>query len=99
MKKMYIFVRSDLQQVYSMVQGAHALAEYAIDHYELFKEWSNSTIVFVQVENEMKMMDAIMKMDKNKIVFSSFSEPDLGYEVTSVCCYCEEFLLKSYQLA
>jgi hypothetical protein len=32
MKKMFILVRKDLGNPYKMVQGAHALAQYALEH-------------------------------------------------------------------
>lgn len=32
MNKMFILVRKDLDSPYKMVQGAHALAQYALEH-------------------------------------------------------------------
>lgn len=32
MKKMFILVRADLGFPYKMVQGSHALAQYALEH-------------------------------------------------------------------
>lgn len=32
MKKMFILVRRDLLSPYKFVQGAHALAQYALEH-------------------------------------------------------------------
>ena len=32
MKQMYVLVRKDLGTIYKMVQGAHALAQYALEH-------------------------------------------------------------------
>lgn len=32
MKSMYILVRKDLAQTYKLVQGAHALAQYALEN-------------------------------------------------------------------
>src|SRR5574343_1751800 len=99
MKKMYIFVRLDLDNVYRMVQRTHALAQFALDFPEEFRQWNNSTIVFVKIKSEYKMMDVIFHVDRNKLPFATFNEPDIGLELTSVACYCDEDYMKSYQLA
>lgn len=33
MKKMYLLVRKDLDKIYKMVMGGHALAQFALEHY------------------------------------------------------------------
>lgn len=37
--RMYVLVRLDLAEDYRMVQGAHALAKYALEHPSEFKTW------------------------------------------------------------
>lgn len=32
MKKMYVIVRDDLDKIYKMVQGSHALAAFMFEH-------------------------------------------------------------------
>ena len=50
-QKMYVLVRKDLAETYRIVQGSHALAQYALDHPVEFQKWHNTTIVYLGVRN------------------------------------------------
>lgn len=85
--KMYVLVRQDLSETYRLVQGAHALAQYSLEHGELFRVWGNGTIVFLAVRNliEIRTWESILTMNKKR--FSAFHEPDLDGQITAVACF------------
>lgn len=85
--KMYVLVRKDLDAIYRMVQGSHALAQYAIEHPIEMNLWGNRTIVFLGVRNEdaLQLIEYKLRM-KNKI-YSTFREPDLHNQLTAIACY------------
>lgn len=45
--KLYVLVRDDLDHSYRFVQGAHAVAEYLLQHPNT--PWRNGTMVFLSV--------------------------------------------------
>jgi hypothetical protein len=85
--KMYVLVRQDLSETYRMVQGAHALAQYALEHGDLFRVWGNGTIAFLGVRNliELREWEGIAIMNKKR--FSVFYEPDLDEQPTAMACF------------
>lgn len=83
---MYVLVRNDLAETYRIVQGAHALAQFAIEYPSLFNEWHNSTIVFLGTKNLLELKQYMSRLEDNKI-FSSFNEPDLENQLTAIACY------------
>ena len=85
--KMYVLVRLDLSETYRIVQGSHALAQYALDNPENFKTWNNSTIVFLGVRNLIDMRQWLNDLIQKNKVFASFLEPDLDNQVTAIACF------------
>jgi len=84
---MYVLVRLDLSETYRLVQGAHALAQYALDQPPLFRIWGNATIVFLGVRNLIDMRcweQTLLEAGKR---FSAFHEPDLDSHVTAIACF------------
>lgn len=85
--KMYVLVRLDLAETYRIVQGSHALAQFALDHHETFLMWRNGTIVYLGVRGLKDLKDWNLKiMDASKC-HSSFFEPDLDGQLTAIACY------------
>lgn len=85
--KMYVLVRLDLAETYRIVQGSHALAQFALDHYESFLMWRNSTIVYLGVRGLKDLKDWNLRiMDASKC-HSAFCEPDLDGQLTAIACY------------
>ena len=96
---MFILVRKDLGSPYKMVQGAHALAQYALENTQLFNEWKNETIVFLDVNDEKslyKWKDKLFYSDK---VISTFHEPDIDNQLTAIACYDDGEMMKNLQIA
>lgn len=97
--KMYVLVRSDLAQQYKMVQGSHALAQYAIDKSEQFVLWNNSTIVFLSVRGLKELKLWLYRLQSAGKVHASFCEPDLDGQLTAIACYDTGEIFKDLKLA
>lgn len=80
--KMFVLVRNDLSKSQQGVQGGHALAQFALEHPDRFKEWGNSTIVYLKVDHQF------LESLKTKNPSSAFYEPDIGNELTARATYC-----------
>jgi len=98
-KKMYVLVRLDLSEKYCMVQGSHALAQYAIDYRGLFLEWGNSTIVYLGVRNLKELRNIKATLEETHKDFSQFIEPDLDTQLTAIACYDTGELFKNLKTA
>lgn len=96
---MYVFVRRDLSPTYRMVQGAHALAELAIEQPKVFKEWNNSTIVFLNAYSKEHLDDIKSELFKSSNIYDYWEEPDMDDETTSIVCYAPDDYFKGYKLA
>jgi len=94
MKKMYLLVRNDLPTVYKMVMGGHALAQFALEHPNIFKEWNNRIIVYLDVCNEDSFNYHEFILDEKNIKYSVFKEPDLNNEKAAIAFYSENIFKK-----
>ena len=99
MKKMFILVRKDLGSPYKMVQGAHALAQYALEHTQDFNEWNNHTVVFVDVKDEKSLYKWKEKLHYSDKRTSIFHEPDINDELTAIACYDDGEIFKNLQVS
>lgn len=93
-KKMYVLVRLDLSETYRMVQGAHALAQFAIEYPEEFANWSNRTIVFVGVYFLKGLRVSSFAIGKQNLKYAMYYEPDLDDQATAIACYCDGNVFK-----
>lgn len=99
MKKMYVIVRKDLGPIYKMVQGSHAVCEFSLEFPDLWKEWNNQYIIYLEVKNERELINWILKLKKSGKKFSRFCEPDLHYQVTGISCYDNGKIFANLKLA
>lgn len=99
MNKMYVITRDDLGTVYKMVQGAHALAQFMLEHGQVAKEWNNQTIVFLSVDDEQKLTKLASKLDRSFQKFSYFREPDIGNQLTALASYGDGKIFGNIRLA
>lgn len=85
---MYVLVRNDLSKSQQGVQGGHALAQYALEHPDNFKQWNNRTIVYLKMSYE----DLLTLQPKS--AHSQFCEPDIGNQLTAIATFCtgEDYL-------
>jgi len=86
-KKMYVLVRNDLNSIYKIVQGSHALAQYALNYPVFFTEWGNGTIVYLGVRNLIEMKAWKEQLKAADKINSCFQEPDLDGQLTGIACY------------
>jgi len=100
---MYVLVRNDLASTYKNVQGAHALARFASEHPKEFKEWDNTTLVFLGIPNLREMRIWHIKLStmfrQRKRIYSIFYEPDLDDQITAIACYDTGIIFKKLWLA
>ena len=84
---MVIVVRGDIAPGYQVVQSTHALADFAAEHPEKFKEWkaTSNYIVCLSVPNEDKLLELRDKLALDTET-SLFFEPDVD-SYTAFCAY------------
>lgn len=97
-KKMYILVRKDLDAIYRMVQGSHALAEYAIKNPKDFYTWGNTIIIFLGTKNEISLKSMMFKLQMKGKAFSEFREEDLSGQITALACYDDGKIFKDLDI-
>ena len=82
--RMYLILREDLS--YKYIQGGHALAQYALDHSEDFKEWNNSYLICLSTFNGLALNTIKDELTIKGITFSVFVEPDLMSQLPTAIC-------------
>lgn len=97
--KMYVLVRNDLSDTYKIVQGSHALAQYALTVPHLFTVWGNGTIVYLGVRNYKELKFWELKLTEAKKTFSSIHEPDLDGQLTGIACFDTGDIFKGLKTA
>ena len=80
---MYVLVRRDLAETYRCVQGAHALAQFAVEHPKEFRIWNNNYVIFLGVRNLIELREWHEKIEG----CSLFREPDLDMQPTALAYY------------
>lgn len=96
---MYVLVRNDLNSIYKIVQGSHALAQYALSYPVLFQEWGNGTIVYLSVRNLIEMKAWKEKLKAADKIRSCFQEPDLDGQLTGIACFDTGEIFKNLKVA
>lgn len=85
MKKLYILIRSDLEQGLQLAQTAHAAIAFALENLEPTQNWNrdSNNIAILSVKNEEELRGWIKKANEKNITSAIFSEPDLGGQWTA----------------
>ncbi|MFW6219839.1 MAG: hypothetical protein ACOC33_03285 [bacterium] len=98
---MYVIVRGDLSTEYRMVQGAHALAQVAINNPVDFEKWGNEYLIFLKVWNYNSIVSLFYKLLSEGYAITKFNEPDLNGQMTAIALYTEvdNPLIKNLPLA
>jgi hypothetical protein len=95
--RMYLILREDL--AYKYIQGAHALAKYALENPVPFKEWGNRYLICLAVFNGLALKNLADQFTKAHLgayadeinnVFSVFIEPDLESRIPTALCYFDD---------
>lgn len=79
------------------MQPAHALAQFAIQHQKVFKEWQHNhkNLIVLAVESEDALHQLLTRAQSQQVKVSAFREPDIGNELTAIALEpCE----KTYSL-
>lgn len=97
--KMYVLVRKDLNPIYAGVQAGHAVAQFALEHEDIFKVWGNKTIVYLGVPNEYVLSLLETKIKDSGKTYSKFIEPDLHNAITAIACVDTGEIFKSLRVA
>lgn len=97
--KMYVLVRLDLAETYRIVQGSHALAQFALDNPTLFSMWKNGTIVYLGVRGLKDLKGWLPKLSEANKYYSPFYEPDLDGQLTGIACYDTGEIFKNLKVA
>jgi|GEM_PF-3120122 len=95
--KMYVLVRNDLDSVYRMVQGTHAVAAF----YEQGNDttWHNDTLVTLAVRNLRSLEFWKWKLGQKKKNWVGFYEPDIDDQLTAIACVDSGEIFKNLPLA
>lgn len=83
--RMYVITRKELSDSYRMVQGAHALASYALEFASLFRDWNNQYLIFLGTFLPVGLDEIKNNLIEKKIPYSTFEEPDLNDQETALC--------------
>lgn len=97
--KMYVLVRKDLTPIYAWVQAGHAVAQFALEHEDIFKIWGNHTIVYLGVPNEYVLSLWETKIKDSGKTYSKFIEPDLHDAITAIACVDTGEIFKNLKTA
>jgi hypothetical protein len=81
--KSYVLVRRDLSKQQQAVQAGHGLAQFLIEHGA--KGWVNGTLIYLKVDSEQMLLEYEEKLKQRGLPTSRFVEPDIDWQVTSVC--------------
>jgi len=98
--KMYVLVRRDLAETYRVVQGSHAIVEYALrGDQERFKEWNNGTVLYLGVRNEQALLLWSEKLTDHEKRFCPWHEPDLHGQMTAIACIDDGWIFRKLNMA
>lgn len=86
-RKMYLILREDLNFKY--IQGAHALAQMAIEHPTSFISWHNEYLICLSVFNGLELQKVLEILNNTlRVTYSVFYEPDLKSNLpTAIALY------------
>ena len=87
--KLVTINRKDINAGYQLVQSAHALAEFAYEFPNQFKDWkvNSNYLISLSVDNEEKLQRLYYKLQDNGADVVAFNEPDIDNQLTAICYY------------
>jgi hypothetical protein len=86
--RMYLILREDLSMKY--IQGAHALAKFAMIYPERFKEWGNGYLICLSVFNGITLRDLGNELRNKGVQEVHFMEPDLESTLPTAICLFDD---------
>ena len=87
--KLVTVTRQDITAGYQVVQTAHAIADFAYDHPDIFRQWKSesNSIITLAVKDEQSLIDLYLKIKEKTPYISAFREPDVDDQMTAFCVY------------
>ena len=87
--KLVSITRQDLTAGYQVVQTAHAIADFAHDHPDQFRQWKqeSNSIITLSTTDEKSLTDLYFKLKEKTPFVTTFHEPDIGNQMTAICVY------------
>ena len=88
--RMYLILREDLSFKY--IQGAHGLAQYALNNPTSFRQWDNGYLICLSVFNGLMLEELRLKFRDTLgfPAFGAFYEPDLKSELPTAICVFDD---------
>lgn len=79
--------RRDLSAGYQACQSLHSIAEFIFKFPFLSYIWHKQSnyVALLSVEDELALINLIVRLRAEKIRHSIFREPDVGNQITSIC--------------
>lgn len=87
--KLVSITRQDLSAGYQVVQTAHAIADFAHDHPDQFRQWKqeSNSIITLSIKDEQSLIELYERLKKYTPYITSFREPDIQDQMTAICVY------------
>jgi peptidyl-tRNA hydrolase len=81
-----VVTRADLNIGYQIVQSAHSVADFAVQHPTIFKDWhqQSNSLICLATKDLSELQNLIDKCKNKNIKFVEFYEPDVN-QLTSIC--------------
>ncbi len=96
MKRLYLVTRNDLSLKYAAVQSGHGVAQWMINNPN--QTWNNRTLIYLAVADETELNKLMIALQEKGLDVTTFHEPDLSNELTSITVYAEKEFFKNYKL-
>jgi len=99
MNRIYTLTRTDISAGQQAVQAGHSLAQYIIDwNPHITKDWANGSIINLGLGSEKSLKRWIKKIEKYRLKYSIFREPDMNNEITSIAVLSDGKIFKGIPL-
>ena len=94
--KLVVITRNDIPEGYQLVQSNHAVADFAYEHPQKFREWKDTSnyIISLQIPDEHQLIKLYEKLSDQGAIATLFREPDIEDEATSFAFFGTEDLRK-----
>jgi hypothetical protein len=90
-----VLVREDLNLTYAGVQAGHAVAKFMLEFPGI---WCNTTLIYLRIKNEDKLIEWRDKLIVRGIPYALFREPDLMNQATAVAVLSDGNIFKNVKL-
>jgi hypothetical protein len=91
-QRLYVLIDKTLDPIYGCVQGGHAVAQWLLDHPS--QSWNNNYLIYLEADID-KWKE---RLEYLGIDYTSFQEPDLKNQITSLAILGNEKLFKHLKL-